>query len=221
MYRYNTSLASTPTNSGGRRSGRAVRGSVKRRRSDGSSRSGGGGLKRKFEQIAQTSAKKWVRVYRAPASNITFKVPVWVPYVNLTEEERQDYDMKKERQATLRLQKQQVDNTAMPSPENDQGEGTDGVEEAGAGGVVPESFSSQDDHMEGFGPEDNAMGILEQEDKNLRINAATADDDHIDGEGEPAAKRAKVDDLPDYSLEAGLLNDDQHQETTSAGDYFW
>jgi hypothetical protein len=103
MYRTST----TPSNAAGRRSTRSARGSAKRRRSDGSGRGGaGGGLKQKFEQAAQRSAKKWVKIWRPPASTISFKVQSWVPFSTLTEEERLDYEAKKEKEAQLERLKQ-------------------------------------------------------------------------------------------------------------------
>ena len=75
---------STPST--GRRSTRSARGSAKRRRTDGSSR------KRKFEEVAQTRAKKWVQIFSPPAPGITFKIRKWVPYAELSEKERVEYD---------------------------------------------------------------------------------------------------------------------------------
>jgi hypothetical protein len=110
--------------SAGRRSTRSARGSAKRRRSDGSSKGGGdGGLKRKFEVAAQRSAKKWVKIWRPPASNISFKVATWVPFSTLTEEERLDYEAKREEEeAQLKRQQQSGEEKEAKSQENSKGE---------------------------------------------------------------------------------------------------
>ena len=100
MYRYNTSVATTPTGAAGRRSTRSARGSAKRRRGEGSGSRGGagGGLKHKFERAAERPARKWVKVLRPPAANIRFKVVKWIPYEEMTEEERVDYESKQEKE---------------------------------------------------------------------------------------------------------------------------
>jgi len=113
MNRYNTSFASTPSGAAGRRSTRSARGSAKRNRGEGSSRGrgggvggGGGGLKRKFEKAAERPAKKWVKIWRAPAANIRFQVAKWVQYEELTEEERIDLEAKREKEAGIKRQKE-------------------------------------------------------------------------------------------------------------------
>lgn len=93
---------------GGRRSTRSARGSAKRRRNEGP-RGGGGGLKRRFERAAERPAKKWVRVFRTPAPRIQLKVATWVPYSDLTEQERLDYDAKLQEELERRKQQQRED----------------------------------------------------------------------------------------------------------------
>lgn len=95
---------STPST--GRRSTRSARGSAKRRRTDGSSR------KRKFEEVAQTRAKKWVEIFSPPAPGITFKIKKWVPYTELSEQERVEYDAA---EAKKRRMEQQQSNDIDPS----------------------------------------------------------------------------------------------------------
>jgi hypothetical protein len=105
MYRKKTTAGRRTTTST-----RTVRTSSKRRRSDG--RGGGdGGLKQRFEQAAERPAKKWVLVYRQPASNISFLVKTWVPYAKLTDEERQQYEGKGETRENTTTEEQQAEST--------------------------------------------------------------------------------------------------------------
>ena len=125
MYRYNTTKA---PRSAGRPSTRSARGSSTRRRSGGGSSrgsgggGGGGGLKRKFEAAAQRPAKKWAQVLRSPASNISFQVLKWVPFSDLTEEERLDLEAKQEKEIRLKIQQQPKEEQHTKSQDDGEGE---------------------------------------------------------------------------------------------------
>ncbi len=179
MYRYSTGGSSTPTSTAGRRSARAVRGSAKRRRSNGSTKrgrgGGGGSLKRKFEHAAECPAKKWVKVYRAPASNVSFKVAVWVPYADLTEEERLDYDdVSREREAAFSVQK------LLPHEEeqaHSQGKNTneaiyDTMDPVLKDGGMLENFLDEDKHISMlFGGDENSTHFIDVSNDEVKPSA--------------------------------------------------
>lgn len=191
MFRYNTST--TPTSAAGRRSTRAARGSSKRRRSDGSRRGGGGGdggLKRKFEEAAQRPAKKWVKVWRPPASAISFKVATWVPLSTLTEEERLEHEAKIEQEAQLKHQQQlEAEKEARPQ-EDDKGD-------------EPLNDAPTSEHVEQGQGASQSRNLSEQGGDVIMSDQRTSSPNRPmevpasrgDAE-EPNAKRAKIQELP-------------------------
>lgn len=100
MYRYNTATntpTSTPTSRGAnRRSTRTARGSAKRpRRNFGKKDAEASSAIKRIKQAAQQGpAKKWVQVMRPPATGIRFLVSKWMPYSELTEAERGEYEQR-------------------------------------------------------------------------------------------------------------------------------
>ena len=81
------------------RSTRSARGSTKSRRAGSR-----GGFADRIRRAAESGpTRKWVKVMRPPAPTIRFLVSKWVPFNDLTEEERLEYDRE---QAAIQEEKQ-------------------------------------------------------------------------------------------------------------------
>ena len=104
MYRSRTPPPSSRYGSSRARSTRAARGVSKTRRGRNDGNSSADRLRRSAES---GPVQKWVKVMRSPAPHISFVVPKWVPVIELTDEERRDYDKEMEEKMKRQLQQQQ------------------------------------------------------------------------------------------------------------------
>lgn len=66
----------------------------------------------------QLDGQTMVRILRAPAPHIRFKVSTWVPLEELTEEERLDYDTKQKQQKQPQPVNDQEPAESQPDPTN-------------------------------------------------------------------------------------------------------